>query len=151
MQGMLNTIWIILCAICFGGMLKASSMLTNIVDLVIPFTQRRFGLVGSTLFSGIFFNITCADQFLSIMLSSNMFKEIYKREGYEPRLLSRSIEDSSTVTSVLVPWSTCGMTQSTILNVPTLSYLPFCFFNILAPLVSLTIAATGYKIYRTVK
>ena len=74
--------------------------------------------------------------------------EIYKKEGYEPRLLSRSIEDSSTVTSVLIPWSTCGMTQSTVLNVPTLTYLPYCFFNLLAPITSILIAAIGYKIYK---
>ena len=151
MAGMLNTVWIILCAICFGGVLKASGMLANIVSLVILLTRTRVGLVASTVFSGIFFNATAADQFLSIMLNASMFGEIYKKEGYEPRLLSRSIEDSSTVTSVLIPWSTCGMTQSTVLNVPTLTYLPYCFFNILAPLTSIVIAATGYKIYRTVK
>lgn len=151
MVGMLNTVWIILCAICFGGVLKASGMLANIVSLVIPLTKTRVGLVSSTVVSGIFFNATAADQFLSIMLNASMFGEIYKKEGYEPRLLSRSIEDSSTVTSVLIPWSTCGMTQSTVLNVPTLTYLPYCFFNILAPITSIIIAATGYKIYRTIK
>lgn len=151
MAGMLNTVWIILCAICFGGVLKASGMLANIVQLVVPLTKTRVGLVISTVASGIFFNATAADQFLSIMLNASMFGEIYKKEGYEPRLLSRSIEDSSTVTSVLIPWSTCGMTQATVLNVPTLTYLPYCFFNILAPLTSIIIAATGYKIYRTVK
>lgn len=151
MAGMLNTVWIILCAICFGGVLKASGMLANIVSLVIPLTKTRVGLVASTVVSGIFFNATAADQFLSIMLNASMFGEIYKKEGYEPRLLSRSIEDSSTVTSVLIPWSTCGMTQSTVLNVPTLTYLPYCFFNILAPITSIIIAATGYKIYRKVK
>ena len=148
MAGMLNTVWIILCAICFGGVLKSSGMLANIVSLVLPLTKTRVGLVASTVVSGIFFNATAADQFLSIMLNSSMFGEIYKKEGYEPRLLSRSIEDSSTVTSVLIPWSTCGMTQSTVLNVPTLTYLPYCFFNLLAPITSILIAAIGYKIYK---
>lgn len=151
MAGMLNSVWIILCAICFGGVLKASGMLANIVELIVPLTKTRVGLVASTVFSGIFFNATAADQFLSIMLNASMFGEIYKEEGYESRLLSRSIEDSSTVTSVLIPWSTCGMTQSTVLNVPTLTYLPYCFFNILAPLTSIIIAATGFKIYRKAK
>ena len=151
MAGMLNSVWIILCAICFGGVLKASGMLANIVELIVPLTKTRVGLVASTVFSGIFFNATAADQFLSIMLNASMFGEIYKKEGYESRLLSRSIEDSSTVTSVLIPWSTCGMTQSTVLNVPTLTYLPYCFFNILAPLTSIIIAATGFKIYRKAK
>ncbi len=148
MTGMLKTVWIILCAICFGGVMKASGMLENIVRLIIPMTKTRVGLVSSTVFSGIFFNATAADQFLSIMLNASMFKEIYSKEGYEPRLLSRSIEDSSTVTSVLIPWSTCGMTQATVLNVPTLTYLPYCFFNILAPVTSIIIASIGYRIYR---
>ena len=151
MAGMLNTVWIILCAICFGGVLKASGMLAQIVNMIIPMTRTRVGLVASTVVSGIFFNATAADQFLSIMLNASMFGGIYEKEGYEPRLLSRSIEDSSTVTSVLIPWSTCGMTQSTVLNVPTLTYLPYCFFNLLAPLTSIIIAATGYKIYRVAK
>lgn len=142
MAGMLNTVWIILCAICFGGVLKAGGMLANIVSMIMPLTKTRLGLVATTVFSGIFFNATAADQFLSIMLNASMYGEIYRREGYEPRLLSRSIEDSSTVTSVLIPWSTCGMTQSTVLNVPTLTYLPYCFFNILAPITSILIAAT---------
>ncbi len=77
-----------------------------------------------------------------------MFKQIYDRMGYERRLLSRATEDSVTVTSVLVPWNTCGMTQSTVLGVATLTYLPYCFFNLLSPLMSLLVAAIGYKIHR---
>lgn len=78
-----------------------------------------------------------------------MFKDIYKQKGYESRLLSRTTEDSVTVTSPLIPWNTCGMTQATILGVATLTYLPYCFFNIISPLMSIFIAATGYKIKRT--
>lgn len=148
MEGMLGTVWLILCAICFGGVLKASGMLANIMQMLVPLTRTRFGLVASTVISGIFLNTMVADQYLSIMLSSSMFKNIYARNGYEPRLLSRSIEDSCTVTSVLVPWSTCGMTQASVLNVPTLTYLPYCFFNLLCPLMSMTVAALGYKIRR---
>ena len=81
MKGMLSTIWLILCAICFGGALKASGILMNIVSLIIPLTKTRFGLVSSTVLSGLFFNTTVSDQYLSIMLDSSMFKEIYKREG----------------------------------------------------------------------
>lgn len=84
------------------------------------------------------------------MLSASMYKSIYEKEGFELRLLSRSIEDSSTVTSVLVPWSTCGMTQSSVLNVPTLTYLPYTVFCYLCLLMSMTIAALGFKIYRNV-
>lgn len=148
MAGMMGTIWLILCAISFGGALKASGMLENIVSLILPLTRTRVGLVATTVVAGIFFDTTVSDQYLSIMLNSSMFKDIYAREGYEPRLLSRSIEDSSTVTSVLVPWSTCGMTQATVLNVPTVTYLPYTFFSMLCPLMSISVAAIGYKIYR---
>ncbi|MCR5077276.1 MAG: sodium:proton antiporter [Prevotella sp.] len=148
MAGMLNTVWLILCAISFGGILKASGMLNYIVALIIPLTRTRVGLIASTIVSGVFFNTTTADQYLSIMLGSSMFKDIYRREGYEPRLLSRTIEDGSTVTSVLIPWSTCGMTQSTVLNVSTFTYLPYCVFNYVSPLMSIFVAAIGYKIIR---
>lgn len=91
-------------------------------------------------------NIATADQYISIILLGNMFGDIYKRQGYESRLLSRTTEDAVTVTSVLIPWNTCGMTQATILSVPTLVYLPFCFFNLISPLMSILMAAIGYKI-----
>ena len=92
-----------------------------------------------------------ADQYLAIMLSSSMFRDTYKEKGYESRLLSRSCEDGGTVTSVLVPWNTCGLTQSTVLGVSTLTYLPYCFFNILSPVISILVAALGWKIYRKKK
>ena len=85
------------------------------------------------------------------MLSSQIFKDTYRDRGYEPRLLSRSCEDSATVTSVLVPWNTCGLTQSTVLGVATLTYLPYCFFNYLSPLMSVFIASIGWKINRSDK
>ncbi len=84
---------------------------------------------------------------ISIILLGNVFGDIYKRQGYETRLLSRTTEDAVTVTSVLVSWNTCGMTQATILGVPTIAYLPYCFFNLVSPLMSILIAATGYKIF----
>ncbi|HJD92214.1 Na+/H+ antiporter NhaC family protein, partial [Bacteroides coprosuis] len=86
----------------------------------------------------------------SIILTCNMFKDIYKKMGYESRLLSRTTEDAVTVTSVLIPWNSCGMTQATVLNVPTVVYLPYCFFNLISPIMSLTIAAIGYKIKKRV-
>jgi NhaC family Na+:H+ antiporter len=95
---------------------------------------------------GVTCNIVLADQYLSIMLASSMFKDTFLERGYEQRLLSRSCEDSATVTSVLVPWNTCGLTQSTVLGVATLTYLPYCFFNLLSPLMSIFIATIGWKI-----
>lgn len=146
MAGMMNTIWLIICAMCFGGAMTASGMLESITSVFLRFMKRRVGMVASTVMSGLFLNICTADQYISIILTGNMFKDIYKKKGYESRLLSRTTEDSVTVTSVLVPWNTCGMTQATILGVATLTYLPYCFFNLISPLMSVLVAATGYKI-----
>ena len=148
MSGMMNTIWLIICAMCFGGAMTASGMLGSITSIFIRFMKRTVGLVASTVASGLFLNICTADQYISIILTGNMFKDIYQKKGYESRLLSRTTEDSVTVTSVLIPWNTCGMTQATILGVATLTYLPYCFFNLISPLMSITVAAIGYKIKR---
>lgn len=148
MIGMLNTIYLIICGMCFGGCMRASGMLLQISQLILPLTRRRFGLVSSTVVSGTLFNGLVSDQYLSIILTSDIFRDTYDKEGYERRLLSRSVEDSATVTSPLFPWSSCGMTQSTILHVPTIAYLPYCFFNWISPLMSMTVAAIGYKIIR---
>ncbi|WP_075555648.1 Na+/H+ antiporter NhaC [Parabacteroides timonensis] len=148
MSGMMNTIWLIICAMCFGGAMTASGMLGSITSVFIRFMKRTVGLVASTVVSGLFLNICTADQYISIILTGNMFKDIYQKKGYESRLLSRTTEDAVTVTSVLIPWNTCGMTQATILGVATLTYLPYCFFNLISPLMSITVAAIGYKIKR---
>lgn len=151
MIGMLNTVYLIICAMCFGGAMKASGMINHLASLMLPMAKKRVGLVSMTVFSGTALNGIVSDQYLAIILTSNLFKEIYEREGYEPRLLSRSVEDSASITSPLYPWSSCGMTQATILSVPTLTYLPYCFFNIISPLMSIFISAIGFKIYRKVK
>ncbi len=88
------------------------------------------------------------DQYLSIILTGSLYKDLYREKGLEPRLLSRSVEDSATVCSVLIPWNSCGMTQATVLKVATLDYLPYCFFNIISPLMSMLVAAVGYRVYR---
>ena len=146
MAGMLNTIWLIICAMCFGAVMVASGMIESITRKVISWIRNRLGLVASTASTGLFLNIATGDQFISIVLTADMFRHVYKKLGYEPRLLSRTCEDSATVTSVLVPWNTCGMTQSTVLGVPTMTYLPYCFFNLLSPLITIIVAAIGWKI-----
>ena len=148
MTGMLNTIWLIICAMCFGAVMVASGMIESITRVVISWVRSRVGLVASTASTGLFLNVTTGDQFISIVLTANMFQNVYEKQGYEPRLLSRTCEDSATVTSVLVPWNTCGMTQSTVLGVATIAYLPYCFFNILSPLMTIIVAAIGWKIKR---
>ena len=148
MAGMINTVWLILCAMCFGGAMTAGGMLGSITSVFVRFVRNRLTLVSSTVFSGLFLNVATADQYISIILTGSMFGNVYKKEGYESRLLSRSTEDAVTVTSVLIPWNSCGMTQATVLNVPTLVYLPYCFFNIISPIMSILVAAIGYKIFK---
>ena len=151
MEGMLSTVWLILCAMCFGATMTAGGMTAGITRLFIRFAHGRISTVGSTVATELVLNNTVTDQYMGILLSCNVFREIYDKNGLEPRLLSRATEDSVTVTSVLVPWNTCGMTQSTVLGVATLTYLPYCFFNILSPLMSIVVAATGFRCSRPAK
>lgn len=148
MSGMLNTVWLIICAMCFGGVMTGSGMLRSLTELFLRFVRRSFSAVASTVGAGIFFNLCTADQYISIILSGRLFKELYAERGFEERLLSRSVEDSATVCSVLVPWNSCGMTQATVLGVSTFVYLPYCIFNIVSPLMSLLVAALGWGIAR---
>ena len=148
MVGMLNTVFLILCAMCFGACMQASGMIANLARLLSPLTRTRTGLVASTVVTGTTLNGIVSDQYLSILLTSNIFGETFRDRGYEQRLLSRTVEDSATVTSPLIPWGSCGMTQATILSIPTLTYAPFCFFNLISPLMSIIIAAIGWKIVR---
>lgn len=148
MAGMMNTIWLVLCAMCFGGCMVASNMLLSITSVLIKGVHSVLGLVSSTVLTGITLNLCTGDQYISIVISGSMYQEAYRKAGLAPEVLSRSTEDSATVTSVLIPWNTCGMTQATILGVPTLTYLPFCIFNIVSPFMSCIIAGLNYKIRR---
>ena len=150
MAGMLNTIWLIICAMLFGSVMVASRMVESITRVILRMVRSRTSLVGATAGTGVFMNIVTGDQFISIVLTADMYRQAYKHKGYEPRLLSRTCEDAATVTSVLVPWNTCGMTQASVLGVATLAYLPFCFFNIISPIMSVVVAATGWKIKKSV-
>ncbi len=143
MAGMMPTIWLIICAQVFGGVVTATGVLRDVMQMLLRFVRGTTSLVASTALTGIFCNIALSDQFLSIILTSSMFKDIYRERGYESRLLSRTCEDGATVTSVLIPWNTCGLVQSTVLGVATLAYLPYCFFNLLSPLTSILVAASG--------
>lgn len=144
MAGMLNTIWLILCAMCFGSCMVASGMLKSLTHVMLKAIRNTASLVCSTVASGCLLNLIMGDQFLSIIMNCSIYKEEYEERGYKPELLSRSTEDSATVTSVLVPWTACGMTQSTVLGIATVTYLPFCFFCIISPLMSCLVAILGY-------
>ena len=141
MAGMLDTIWLIICAMLFGAAMTVTGMLDAIMKALIRLVRGVVSLVATTAFTGVFLNVVSADQYLSIILSATMFSPTYKRYGLEPRLLSRTCEDSATVTSVLIPWNTCGMTQSHVLGVSTLVYAPYCFFCYLSPIMTI-LAAT---------
>lgn len=120
-------------------------------SITVSFTSRLRSLrrtVGATVGCGLFLNGTTGDQYLSILLGANLFRKMYAKNGLEPRLLSRTLEDSISVTSVLIPWNSCGITQASVLGVATLTYLPYCIFNIASPLLSLFFAWTGWKIKR---
>ncbi len=151
MAGMMPTIWLIICAQTFGGALTATGQLKDLMRIILRLVRGTASLVASTVGTALFCNVAMADQYLSIMLSSSMFKDTYRERGYESRLLSRSCEDGATVTSVLIPWNTCGLTQSTVLGVATFTYLPFCFFNYLSPLSSILVAAIGWKVFKNEK
>lgn len=145
MAGMMNTVWLILCAMCYGGSMVASRMLQSITMVIFRFIRGTASLVSATVFSGLLSNILTCDQYISIILNINMFRNAYSEKGYQGRLLSRTTEDAVTVTSVLVPWNTCGLTQSTVLGVPTMAYLPFCFFNYISPLMSIIVSTICVK------
>lgn len=148
MAGMLNTVWLIICAMCFGEVMTGSGMLRSLTAIFLRWVRRTFSAVASTVGAGIFFNLCTADQYISIILSGRLFRDLYADRGLEERLLSRSVEDSATVCSVLIPWNSCGMTQATVLGVSTFVYAPYCIFNIVSPLMSLLVAAVGWNIKR---
>lgn len=148
--GMLPTVFLVLCAMIFGTAMIGTGMLSTVTHKITSRLSSNFSLVGTTVSSGLFLNSCTADQYLSLIIGGNMYRNAYRRFGLEPRLLSRTLEDSVSVTSVLIPWNSCGITQSTVLGVPTLIYLPFCVFNYLSPLMSLLMAFTGFKIKQAV-
>ena len=146
MAGMLNTIWLIICAMIFGGAMEATGLLRRVAEPIIKYAESTGGLIATTAGTCVFFNITASDQYLSIVVPGRMFADTYKEKGLAPENLSRTLEDSGTVTSVLVPWNTCGATQSAVLGVATFAYLPYCFFNIISPLMTIAYGYLGIKI-----
>lgn len=148
MGGMLNTIWLIMCAMIFGGAMEASHLLRVIAESVIRYAHSTGSLVASTAATCIFFNFTASDQYMAIAVPGRMFAETYRKRGLKPEVLSRTLEDGGTVTSVLVPWNTCGATQASVLGVATAVYAPYCFFNIISPFMSVFFAYMNIKIRR---
>ena len=148
MAGMLNTIWLIICALSFGGSMESAGFLKRIAQEIIKWSKKTASLIASTTGTCIFFNATAGDQYLSIVVSGKMFAKTYKDRNLKPEVLSRTLEDSGTVTSVLIPWNTCGATQSAVLGINTLVYAPYCFFNLFSPVFTILFAVFNLKIRR---
>ncbi|QTN39480.1 Na+/H+ antiporter NhaC [Cryomorphaceae bacterium] len=151
MSGMLNTVWLILCAMTFGGVMESAGFLSTLSAALIKRAKSTTALVSTTVGTCLTLNVTASDQYLAIVVPGRMYADVFKKRGLAPQVLSRTLEDSGTVTSVLVPWNTCGATQAAILGVATLSYAPFTFFCIISPLMTIAFAAFNIKIARLPK
>ena len=150
MAGMMNTIWLIICAMVFGGVMECCGMLEVIAERIIRFAHSTGSLVASTAATCLFFNLTASDQYMAIAVPGRMFADTYRKRGYRPELLSRTLEDAGTVTSVLVPWNTCGATQAKVLGISTLNYAPYAIFCIISPLMTIFFAYLGIGIKKEI-
>lgn len=149
MYGMMNTIWLIVCAMCFGGVMEVCGLLHKITTYVVKLAKSTGSLIATTAGTCVFFNATASDQYLAIVVPGRMFAETYKERGLKPENLSRTLEDAGTVTSVLFPWNTCGATQASVLGVATGTYWMYCFFNLLSPITTIIFAYFNIRIART--
>ncbi len=146
MFGMLNTVWLIITAMCFGGVMEACGLLRRITEPLVAMAQSTGALVSTTAASCVFVNLTASDQYLSIVVPGRMFRGTYRQRGLAPQNLSRTLEDAGTVTSVLIPWNTCGSAQQSVLGVSAETYALYCLFNIISPLMTLLFAWLGIRI-----
>jgi NhaC family Na+:H+ antiporter len=146
MKGMMDTIWLIICAMVFGGVMDAIGALSKISKALLTLASSTFGLFASTVASCLALNVTASDQYLALVVPGKMFKKAYEDKGLAPENLSRTLEDSGTVTSVLVPWNTCGAYQSSVLGVHVADYFIYAFFNWISPFMTLLVAGFSLKI-----
>ena len=145
---MLNTVWLILSAMVFGGVMESAGFLRRITQPIVRYAKSTGSLVASTVATCLFFNTTASDQYIAIVVPGRMFRENYQEKGLKPEVLSRTLEDSGTMTSVLIPWNTCGATQSRVLGVATVDYIPYAFFNLISPVMTILFAYFNIKIRR---
>lgn len=148
MEGMLNTIWLILSAMVFGGAMEGAGLLHVISERLMRLARSEFALVGTTTATCVGLNVTASDQYLAIVVPGRMYAKAFKEKGLAPENLSRTLEDAGTVTSVLVPYNTCGAYQSSVLGVATGAYLPYAIFNWLSPIMTLIFSYFSIKIAR---
>ncbi len=148
MSSMLNTVWLIVCAMGFGAVMEHTGLLERMIRSVLKAARSTGSLVAATLATAFGANVVTADQYMSIVLTGRLFQPEYRRRGLDPVNLSRALEDAGTMTSPLIPWNTCGAYMAATLGVATLDYLPYAFFNLVSPLVALVLAYAGFKILR---
>ncbi|EKE87031.1 Na+/H+ antiporter NhaC [Idiomarina xiamenensis] len=148
MSSMLNTVWLILSAMTFGAIMEKVGLLKRFIQSMLNVARSTGSLITSTLFTCFGANVLTADQYMAIVLPGRMFREEYERRGLDPRVLSRTLEDSGTITSALIPWNTCGAYMFSVLAVSPFEYGPFAFFNLLTPLIAIIMAYTGFRILR---
>ena len=148
MASMLNTIWLVICALTFGAVLETTNLLKKLVESVLLLANSTGSLIITTIATCIGINIIAADQYISIVLPGRMYRAEFARKKLAARNLSRTLEDSGTITSPLIPWNTCGAYMSASLGVATFSYLPFCFFNIVNPIIAIIYAIFNIKIVK---
>ncbi len=151
MASMLNTIWLIMCALSFGAVMERLGMLERLIRSVLAAAKSTASLIIAVLLTAIGVNIVAADQYIAIVLPGRIYRLEFEKRGLAPVNLSRALEDAGTMTSVLVPWNTCGAYMAATLGVATFAYLPYAFFNLLSPLVAAALAIAGFKILRAVE
>jgi Na+:H+ antiporter, NhaC family len=150
MRGMLDTVWLILSAMVFGGVMESAGLLRRITKPIVKYAKNTGGLVASTVVTCLFFNTTASDQYIAIVVPGRMYRKTFEEKGLKPEVLSRTLEDSGTMTSVLIPWNTCGATQSRVLGVATVDYIPYTFFNLISPVMTIIFAYFNIRIRRIV-
>ena len=148
MSGMLNTIWLVICSMCFGGAMEVTGMLKKITSSFINARESAGSLIAKTAGTCIFFNATTSDQYLAIVVPGRMFSKEFEDSGLRPENLSRTLEDSGTVTSPLIPWNTCGAYHAGVLGVATGTYWMFCFFNLISPIMTMFYGFMNIRIRR---
>ncbi|MGO1542078.1 MAG: Na+/H+ antiporter NhaC [Luteimonas sp.] len=148
MISMLNTVWLIICALGFGAVMEKTGLLERMIRSVLARAKSAGSLIAATIGTAFGTNVVAADQYMALVLPGRLYQPEFRRRGLEPVNLSRALEDGGTITSPLVPWNTCGAYMAATLGVATLDYLPYAFFNLAGPLVALVMAYTGFRILR---
>jgi len=146
MASLLTTVWLVLAAMAFAAILEHAGFLDRLLRPIVTRARSRGSLILAVNSSGIGLNVTAGDQYVADVLPARMYREEFRRRGLAPQVLSRAVEDSGTVTSPLVPWNTCGAYMSGVLGVQTASYLPYCFFNLLSPILDVLYGYLGFKV-----